>query len=343
MLEEAKKLCTTYPRSALAQRVLGDAYYYLNMMDDSMTAIKRAIDLDPANARGWNDLAILYRRSKDSVKAQQVYTHALKLAPDDAKLLIEYADSIAKSNPGAARGALSHARTLLFEKRGVDAESLVYPLGAQLVWALSDVGDLHQAYEASLEVVQVHPEVATNWEAKAVAALNTKRFSEVRPAIDRANQLDSKNVAWRYIIAGNAALEGGDVASAIDAFQRAHNIRSDDPRALTGLISAFCKKNPLTLTEQDGEYIGRCLNELKKIDPKLGESWGEWALQLLKRKSTESAKVTTMQSVSIALPQGDTVLPAGTELEFISRDGSEVRVRYKGQEYWIPISATDLR
>ena len=51
MLEEAKKLSRSYPRSALAQRVLSDAYYYLNMMDDSIAAIKRAIDLDPSNAR----------------------------------------------------------------------------------------------------------------------------------------------------------------------------------------------------------------------------------------------------------------------------------------------------
>src|SRR5438132_13701972 len=50
MLEEAKQLSKTHPRSALAHRVLGDAYYYLNMMDDSMAAIKRAIDLDPSNA-----------------------------------------------------------------------------------------------------------------------------------------------------------------------------------------------------------------------------------------------------------------------------------------------------
>jgi tetratricopeptide (TPR) repeat protein len=88
MLEEAKELSKTHPRSALAQRVLSDAYYYLNMMDDSMAAIKRAIDLDPSNARGWNDLAILYKRAGDSENAEQVYTHALKLAPDDAKLLI---------------------------------------------------------------------------------------------------------------------------------------------------------------------------------------------------------------------------------------------------------------
>ena len=165
----------------------------------------------------------------------------------------------------------------------------------------------------------------------------------IHQTLDRANQLDSKNQAGRYIIAGDAALGSGDTASAIDAFQRAHNIHSDDPRPLTGLISAFCEKNPLTLTKQDTEYVDRCLNELKKIDPKLGESWEQWAVQFLKQKFTETPKVTIMQSVSIPLPQGNTVLPVGTELEFISLGGLRGSRSLRGQEYWIPISATDLR
>ena len=37
------------------------------------------------------------------------------------------------------------------------------------------------------------------------------------------------------------------------------------------------------------------------------------------------------------------VLPAGTRLDFVSRVGTDVYIRYKGGEYVIPISATDLR
>jgi hypothetical protein len=37
------------------------------------------------------------------------------------------------------------------------------------------------------------------------------------------------------------------------------------------------------------------------------------------------------------------VLPAGTRLDFVSRVGSDVLIRYKGGEYIIPISATDLK
>jgi DNA-directed RNA polymerase subunit RPC12/RpoP len=49
--------------------------------------------------------------------------------------------------------------------------------------------------------------------------------------------------------------------------------------------------------------------------------------------------VTTTQNISI----GGDVLPAGTHLELLSKEGSEVHVRYKGVEYAIPISATGIK
>jgi hypothetical protein len=49
--------------------------------------------------------------------------------------------------------------------------------------------------------------------------------------------------------------------------------------------------------------------------------------------------VTVRQPV----PMGNEVLPAGTQLEFVSRADPDVWVRYKGAEYALPISATDLK
>jgi hypothetical protein len=49
--------------------------------------------------------------------------------------------------------------------------------------------------------------------------------------------------------------------------------------------------------------------------------------------------VTITQAVSV----GATILSAGTRLEFVSKAGSDALIRYKGAEYAIPISATDLK
>jgi hypothetical protein len=58
--------------------------------------------------------------------------------------------------------------------------------------------------------------------------------------------------------------------------------------------------------------------------------------------TVEPDLVSLKQPVRIVRPYGDTVLPVGTKLEFVSRYAAEVHIRYIGTEYAIPISATDL-
>jgi len=53
--------------------------------------------------------------------------------------------------------------------------------------------------------------------------------------------------------------------------------------------------------------------------------------------------VALTQSVSIDLPYGKTVLPAGTKIQLVSRNGETVQVRYMDADYEIPNSATDLK
>jgi ferric-dicitrate binding protein FerR (iron transport regulator) len=43
------------------------------------------------------------------------------------------------------------------------------------------------------------------------------------------------------------------------------------------------------------------------------------------------------------LPNRNVTLPRGSQLEFVSRDESEVRVRYRGHEQSVPASDVDLR
>jgi hypothetical protein len=43
------------------------------------------------------------------------------------------------------------------------------------------------------------------------------------------------------------------------------------------------------------------------------------------------------------LPYRDVTLPRGSSLEFVSRDESEVRVRYRGHQQSVPASDVDLR
>ncbi|MEY2485487.1 MAG: hypothetical protein QOH39_1135 [Verrucomicrobiota bacterium] len=53
--------------------------------------------------------------------------------------------------------------------------------------------------------------------------------------------------------------------------------------------------------------------------------------------------VTILTPTRIAVPYGEITLTRGMRLEVVSRSGQSVVVRYMGESYRIPVSATDLR
>ncbi len=53
--------------------------------------------------------------------------------------------------------------------------------------------------------------------------------------------------------------------------------------------------------------------------------------------------VTIVRAVTIQIPYGTTVIPAGMKLPVVSRDATTVRVRYLGELQTIPLTSTHLR
>lgn len=53
--------------------------------------------------------------------------------------------------------------------------------------------------------------------------------------------------------------------------------------------------------------------------------------------------VTLLKPVAIKIPYGETVLPRGTKLKMIKRDGATALVEYMGHNYSVPITSTDLQ
>src|SRR6266511_6071000 len=51
--------------------------------------------------------------------------------------------------------------------------------------------------------------------------------------------------------------------------------------------------------------------------------------------------VVLKQPIAVQLPYGNVVLSAGTELELVSKDATEVHIRYLGTEHAVPISVVD--
>ena len=127
------------------------------MMRDCLEHARTAIDLDPKSIRAWNNLAIALRVTDDQTGSLAAYEKALKLAPDDAKVLAEYAVTTAKSRPSGAESAARHAIQLLQEGNGLDAETSVYPPYPAVVDAFILLGKPNDAYTAAIEGVKKMP------------------------------------------------------------------------------------------------------------------------------------------------------------------------------------------
>jgi tetratricopeptide (TPR) repeat protein len=291
MLKEAKKLVALYPESALAHRILSDAFYYTDLNDDAASCAKKAIDLDPANPRGWNNLGIILASLGAEEESKRVYAHAIKVAPDDAKLLIEYAGQIAKSNQQLALSALESAYRLLLEGKGTDLESASYHLQSELVDSLRDAGGSEIAYEAACRFLQANPNDPPLWVAKAAAALAVAKYDEVRPALSQAFKLNPayKNDARLHTMVGYLELNLNNPTAAQQAFERAYDIVAQnpslDPNAgdiIEGVIEAICSKS--VFADDDISDLGFYTEEMQKIDAGRAEELKNQIIKLIKAR-----------------------------------------------------------
>ncbi|MFA5043220.1 MAG: tetratricopeptide repeat protein [Kiritimatiellia bacterium] len=79
--------CRHNPRSVEAHLYLAQVYQALNRPAEAVKAAQRAIDLEPANAKGYIQLAYLYLAARDEVRARAVLETARKKAADKLPVL----------------------------------------------------------------------------------------------------------------------------------------------------------------------------------------------------------------------------------------------------------------
>lgn len=240
MLSRAKEAVEQFPKSALAHRVLSDAFYYAKLNDEALDHAIVAIKLDPENTRGWNNLAILFKEIGDDEMVKKVYGHAIKIAPNDAKLLIEYADLIKEESPALAYSGLMHAKTVILDRSGVDLETETYNLERQTIEVLSRMNRNEDAFTVAKAFKDNQPDNAQHWLTYAYAAAASGQLSEVQPALVEANRRDStlQNRPELFAFLGDIKVLEDDFNSAISFYYKALSVDPNHLEALEGVVYA---------------------------------------------------------------------------------------------------------
>lgn len=88
VLKHAEKI---YNHSANASYYLGCLYYDRRRYDKAIERFERCVEIDPKHGKAWRNLAIGYFDKKGvRTKAQRCMENAMRLRPDDPRILYEY-------------------------------------------------------------------------------------------------------------------------------------------------------------------------------------------------------------------------------------------------------------
>ncbi len=186
-----------FKEAAAATRHIG-ALAFLHDTDKALAAYREAVDLDPDNAVGWNQLGHLLRRTGDLDDAEQAYRRVLALGNtvDDQELV-----AVATGNLGnlySTRGDLDEAEEM-YEKSLALYEALGHKEGMASQYGNLGIlyqtrGDLDRAeemYEKSLAL----DEALGRKEGMATQYGNLGILYSVRGDLGRAEEMYKNSLA----------------------------------------------------------------------------------------------------------------------------------------------------
>jgi hypothetical protein len=141
---------------------------------------------------------------------------------------------------------------------------------------------------------------------------------------ERRTPKDTENYYWCVPTADHVDLSNDNLTSATTGASLLH-ISGDDDYADPTVTKAMLQQ------------------KLSDIKTKYADIFAATQANTPPATKAPARFVTLTQDVSVQLAYGTVTLPAGTRLEFVSSDSSEVHIRYMNTEQAIPISAVDVK
>ena len=301
MLKYAKILIGRYPNSTLALKCLSDAYFYADSQQEALTAINKAIQIEPKDIVAWHDLGAIRKAMKQLPKAEDAFKQGLKLEPNEPLLLADLGG--VQIDLGQKENALRSTEQAQQSLSTLPFDSHNGELREELIWSsvADNYRDLEQWPKAILALkhaTMIKPRDAELWSQMGAiqykadidgAIMAFQRSIDIAPNAhtynwlalcwskknDRAKTIDSyKNAircdpnnadAWSGL--GTDYYYDGKIDEAITALQRSIDIAPVSD-AYYHLALCWMKKN-------DDEKVADACKQAVKYDPNNAEAWLE--------------------------------------------------------------------
>jgi serine/threonine-protein kinase len=155
-----EKVIRLTPDNPLAYRNLGAVHLELGDFEEAAQLLRRSLAIKPT-ARSYSNLGTVYYYQERYSDAAREYEKAVALAPNDARLWGNLADSYRWSPGLSEKAAETYRRAIHLAEKELKLNPRDLPLRAYIALCRSAAGEHGQAQKEASEVVQLAPNDGT--------------------------------------------------------------------------------------------------------------------------------------------------------------------------------------
>jgi predicted Zn-dependent protease len=249
------ELAAAQPNSAPVQLELGRTLSIQGRDAEALSALKRAVELEPNLAEAWRELAVLHARNGDADACDLAYANFTRLAPLEQHL--------AEAHAALATHRLDAAEALLrrqLERDSQDPEAL--RMLAEIAAEREDYVEAERLFEQSLKVAPGYSRARLDY----ARTLHTQQKAQLMlPLLERLLRLEPSSLAYRSLRASAFGLLGQNELSR---------------QILESLISEFPQNEVLRVHYGNALRMGGLADEAiaayrkgAELRPGYGEAW----------------------------------------------------------------------
>lgn len=198
----------------------------LEMRDGDLPAAGQAFDealrVTPDDALLWVDIGRLRYRGGEQRQAIDASIRALQLDPDNPRAL-EFRGQLLRDSKGYRAALPFFAKGL---KRAPDDLALMGEYAA----TLGELGRVRQMLAVTRRMIEIQPKNSRAFFLQAVLAARAGQYELARTLLWRTDD-DFRKAPAAKILGGVLELKAGNIATAIDHFERLHRMQPDNARA----------------------------------------------------------------------------------------------------------------
>jgi predicted Zn-dependent protease len=268
------ELAAAQPNSGPVQLELGRTLFAQGHDNDALSALQRAVELEPNLAEAWRELASLHARLGDADACDIAYAHFTRLASPEQHLAEAHA-ALANHRLGAAEALLR--RQLAQNSQDPQALRMLADIAAER----EDYVESERLYAQSLELAQGYSRARFD----LARTLHVQQKAQpMLPLLERLLRSEPNSLSYRSLQASALGLLG-------------QNERSRE--ILEGLIGEFPNNEALRIhygnALRTGGFAAEAIAAYRKgaeLRPSYGEAW--FCLANLKTFRFEAAEMRTM-------------------------------------------------